>query len=55
LPITGRGRAGVTAAADAGSDSLGNFRDSENAATDARRGLPMRGEFTDVILAHRSR
>ncbi len=51
--MVGRGRAAVIAAADSGSDKRGSFRDSENAATDARRGLPIRGEFTGAILAHR--
>ncbi|HEX7679474.1 MAG TPA: hypothetical protein VF713_15185, partial [Thermoanaerobaculia bacterium] len=46
FPITGRRRDGVAAAADNGIDRRGSFRDSENAATDARRGLPIRGEFT---------
>jgi hypothetical protein len=54
FPITGRRRAGVAAAADNGSDKRGSFRDSENAATDARRGLPIRGEFTRGILPHQS-
>jgi hypothetical protein len=45
FPITGRGRAVVAEAADNGSASRGSFRDSENAAIDARRGLPIRGEF----------
>jgi hypothetical protein len=45
FPIDGFGRAGVTAAAESGSDKRGSFRDSENAATDTRRGLPIR-EFT---------
>ncbi len=55
FPITGFGRAAVIAAADSGSDRRGSFRDSENAATDARRGLPIRGEFTEVILTYRRR
>ena len=46
FPIAGRGRDDVIAAADSGIDRRGSFRDSENAATDARRGLPIRGEFT---------
>ena len=29
-----------------GNDNRGSFRESENAATDARRGLPIRGDFT---------
>ena len=45
FPIDGLGRAGVAAAADNGSDKRGSFRESENAAIDARRGLPIRGEF----------
>jgi hypothetical protein len=45
FPMVGLGRAGVAAAADSGSDKRGSFRESENAATDARRGLPIRGEF----------
>jgi hypothetical protein len=44
FPMTGRGRADV-AAADNGNDKRGSFRESENAAMDARRGLPIRGEF----------
>jgi hypothetical protein len=55
FPITGRRRDGVAAAADNGIDRRGSFRDNENAATDARRGLPIRGEFTEAILAHRRR
>jgi hypothetical protein len=50
FPIDGFGRAGAAAAAESGSDRRGSFRDNENAATDARLGLPMRGEFTDAIL-----
>ncbi len=45
FPMLGRGRDPVIAAADSGSDKRGIFRDSENAATAARRGLPIRGEF----------
>jgi hypothetical protein len=45
LPIDGLGRAGVVAAADSGSDKRGSLRESENVATDARRGLPIRGDF----------
>ena len=52
FPITGFGRADVVAAADNGSDKRGSFRESENAATDARRGLPIRGEFRAAILAY---
>jgi hypothetical protein len=51
FPITGLRRDGVIAAADNGSERRVSFRDSENAATDARRGLPMRGEFMEAILA----
>jgi hypothetical protein len=43
--MVGRGRACVVAAADSGNDKRGSFLDSENAATVARRGLPIRGEF----------
>ena len=46
FPIVGLGRDPVIAAADSGIDKRGSLRDSENAATDARRGLPIRGEFT---------
>lgn len=45
FPMAGRGRDPVIAAADSGNDKRGSFRDSENAATNARRGLPIRGEF----------
>lgn len=55
FPIVGRGRDTVIDAADSGSDRRGSFRDSENAATDARRGLPIRGEFTEAILTYRRR
>ena len=46
FPIAGLGRTPVIAAADSGSDRRGSFLDNENAATNARRGLPIRGEFT---------
>jgi hypothetical protein len=47
--MVGFGLAGVAAAADAGNDSFGSLRESENAA-EAGRGLPMRGDFKKAIL-----
>jgi hypothetical protein len=49
--MAGLGRVPLTAA-EGGNDNRGSFRDSDEIAADAERGLPTRGEFTVSILTH---